>query len=542
MKSPDITHTMASVKTLNPDSRPGENSMTDAVLELATLETRTIPDLLDRSARFGLERDWVTEADSGKVLRYGDFLERTACAAKKLASQFAPGSRIAMMQSNNIEFFITRFAISVAGLVEVSLNGEQKGAVLKGMLETSDPAAFIVEQHYLSNLTECGYNLASKPIVRGDEIVTLCAEKAPWSERPRPDIEPGDACRIIFTSGTSGPSKGAVLSHAYEVYVGKAYADSATLTGEDRFLYTTRLFHADAQFLISILLHLGASFILMARFSASQFWPLALRYRATSFLFVGTILAILIKGEKPPAGHTMRIAFGGGCPGPIWERWLAHTGVPVVECYALTECIACTLNTLENPRIGSQGTALSGYEVMIVDDYDREVARCERGEIVVRNHEPYALMTGYLNNPQATLERFRNLWFHTGDLGCMDEDGYLYFLGRLKDALRVKGENISAEELQNIVDDHALVVSSAAVGVPSAMGDEEILLYVQLKPAVDISPQALCDFIAERAVSFMVPRYIRFVEDLPRSVSEKVSKTTLAREPDADTWQRRDAR
>ena len=299
--------------------------MPNNALALEPIENRTVPDLLDRSAGFGVERAWVTEAQSGKVLHYGEFLERTAHAAHKLRARFEPGSHIAMMQSNTLEFFIVRFAISVAGMVEVSLNGEQKGAVLKGMLEPSQPVAFIVEGQYLDNLNGCGFDLTSSTLIAGEEIESLCAQSSPWDERPQVDIKPSDPCRIMFTSGTSGISKGAVLSHAYEVYVGKAYADSGTLGPDDRFLYTTRLFHADAQFLISTLLHVGASFIVMPRFSASQFWPLALRYGATSFLFVGTILAILFKGARPPEGHQMRLAFGGGCPGPIWQKWLEHT-------------------------------------------------------------------------------------------------------------------------------------------------------------------------------------------------------------------------
>ena len=152
------------------------------------------------------------------------------------------------------------------------------------------------------------------------------------------------------------------------------------------------------------------------------------------------------------------------------------------------------------------------------------------------------MMSGYLDNPEVTLAHFRNLWFHTGDLGSMDTERNLYFHGRIKDSLRVKGENISAEELQSIVDSHPGVVISAAVGVPSEMGDEEILLYVQASIEGTPSPDDICQFVAERAVAFMVPRFIRFVDSLPVSVLEKVSKTTLAREPDENTWERPGAR
>ena len=511
-------------------------------LPLSPLEQRTVPDLLNRSAAYGLQRVWVVEACSGKTLTYGDFLERTAGAAKALAERFPPGSHVAVMLTNTVEFFVVRFALSCAGLVEVSMDGEQKGPVLKSMLETANPAGFIVESQYKDNLSGCGFDLTQADLIEGPAIAEICALRAPWSERPAVAISPGDPCRIIFTSGTTGVSKGAVLSHAYEVFAGSQYADNVDLTIQDRFLYTTRLFHADAQFLIATMLHSGSSLILMPRFSASQFWPTALKYGATSFLFVGTILAILCRADKPPAGHKMRFAFGGGCPGPVWERWLEHTGVPVVECFAMTECIACTLNNLETSKFGTQGRAMSGFEVAVVDELDRRLGAGERGEIVIRANEPFAIMSGYLNNPLATLECFRNLWFHTGDMGSMDEEGYLTFHGRLKDALRVKGENVSAEELQNIVDSHPEVVISGAVGVPSEMGDEEILLYVQPKSGASLDPQDLCNYIAERAAAFMVPRFVRMIETLPRSVSEKISKTTLAREPDEATWERPSAR
>ena len=164
------------------------------------------------------------------------------------------------------------------------------------------------------NVTDCGFDLTDTQLIEGAAIAELCTLRAPWSNRPAVEIAPGDPCRIIFTSGTTGASKGAVLSHAYEVFVGSQYADNVDLTTQDRFLYTTRLFHADAQFLIATMLHSGSSFILMRRFSASQFWPLAVKYGATSFLFVGTILAILCRTERPPVGHKMRSPLAAVAP------------------------------------------------------------------------------------------------------------------------------------------------------------------------------------------------------------------------------------
>ena len=291
-------------------------------LPLARLETRTVPDLLERSGCFGLDRPWVIESSTGKSLHYGEFLERTARTAQKLSQRFQPGAHIAVMLSNHLEFFIVRFAISCAGLVEISLNGEQKGTVLLGMLETAKPVGFIVDQQYLENLTGCGFDLSCKEMIIGDEIVTLCAERAGWESRPQIDIAPADTCRILFTSGTTGVSKGVVLSHAYEVFTGHGWGRVLGLAPEDRFLYTTRLFHADAQGLIGAFLHHGASCVITDRFSASRFWSIAVRYEATCFLHVGTILAILNRGEKHqpitksdlPLGPDARKDYGSNGP------------------------------------------------------------------------------------------------------------------------------------------------------------------------------------------------------------------------------------
>jgi crotonobetaine/carnitine-CoA ligase len=512
------------------------------MLQLATLEQRNVANLLDESAQFGLDRTWITEGWSGRSMTYGEFLEHVSATAQTLAGRFSPGTHVALMLANHIEFIILRYAISCAGLVEVSLNGDQKGSVLRGMLDTAQPLAVIVDTQYLDNLTGCDFDLDKVAVITGDAIAALCAGREPWDARPAVALGPGDTCRILFTSGTTGISKGVVLSHAYEVFVGARWCGACGLNPDDKFLYTTRLFHADAQGLIGAVLHAGCSFVITERFSASQFWATAVKFSTTCFVYVGTILAIINRLGDPPPGHHIRKAFGAGASPGLWESWESRTGIKVIESFGMSECLACCCTSLDGIAVlGACGKALPGMELAIVDELDRVVAPGTRGELVVRSHEPYAMLTGYLNQPEITLERFRNYWFHTGDLGSMDADGNLFFHGRMKDSLRVKGENISAEELQGIVDNHPAIMMSAAVGVPSAMGDEDILLYVQRNAGAEVSPEDICAHVREHAVAFMVPRYIRFVDSLPVSVSEKVSKTDLAREPDGQTWERPDS-
>ena len=515
--------------------------MTDSV-PLAPLEQRTVPVLLDQSAVFGLERRWMVESWTGRELDYGTFLSRVSATAHKLAAQFEPGTHLGLMLGNHLEFVILRYALSCAGLVEVSLNGDQKGAVLKQMLEVAAPAAIMVDPPYVSNLLECGFDTSQTVIVKDTSLEQLCADQRAWSERPQVALQPSDPCRILFTSGTTGVSKGVVLSHAYEVFVGHRWGEGAGLTEHDNFLYTTRLFHADAQGLIGAFLHTGCSCVITERFSASQFWDTIVEFEATSFLYVGTILAIINRVGDPPDEHSLRIAFGAGCSEALWGEWERKTGVEVLESFGMSECLACTVSRSGASVRGAAGRALPSMDIAILDPLDQVVPPGTRGEIAIRSTEPFALMSGYLNHPDITLERFRNFWFHSGDLGSMDADGNLYFHGRMKDCVRVKGENISAEELQAIVDSHPDVVISAAVGVPSELGDEDILLYVQARSGYTVQPEAICEHVARNAVQFMVPRYIRFVTSLPVSVSEKVSKTDLPRTLDDRTWERRDVR
>lgn len=508
------------------------------LLPLQDLPRRTVPDLLERSRRFGDDRLFLYDLATDTTLTYGEFLARVSGAAAYLADRIPAGSLVGVMLSNRIEYVVLRFALSCAGLVEVALNGAHKGPVLAGMLETARPAAIVVEATFMNNLRTCGYTVDNTDIISDVTLAEICSAWRPWDQRPAVDIAPGDTCRVIFTSGTTGASKGAELSHAYEVYCGQGYARRVGLGRADRWMYVTPFFHADAQFTVSVLLQTGGALVLASKFSASRFWSDAMRSGATTFLYVGTILAILLKGADAPAGHSVRSAIGGGCPEPLWRRFEARFGIPLIEVCGMTEFIGITCIDYRDRRIGSAGKPIDGYRVAIVDQFDRPLPPGERGEIIIRPTEPFAMMTGYLRNAEATLARYRNLWFHTGDLGSFDQDGFMYFHGRIKDSIRRRGENISAVELEAIADGHPAVMYAAAVGVPAKLGEEDVMLYLQSKPGMTIDPADVCRHIADNAAPFMVPSYIRVVASLPLTPTEKVIKGGLARAADADTWVR----
>jgi len=504
------------------------------VLPLQELARRTVPDLLDRSRLLGAGRPIVVTTHPHDTMKYGAFLERVAGAALALSRRFAPRSRIACMIGNSPDYLVLRYALSCAGLVEVAINGRHKDIVLRRMLMTSQPSAIVVADAFRDNLQGCGYDLDGTELIGETSLAGIAGSTARWESRPTPDIGVQDTCRILFTSGTSGWSKAVELSHGYEVYTGQRHVDLLDIGADDRWLYVTPMFHIDAIYIFSILLHTGAALALAPDFSASRFWNDVRSSEATYLCYVGAILPILLKGKDAPQGHSLRMVVGGGSTREQLEMFERRFNVTVLEAFAMTECIACTFNTVARRRIGSVGLPVPGYDVAILGRDGRPSAPGIAGEIAVRAQDPCGLFTGYRGDQAATAEAMRDGWFHTGDLGTRDADGYFYYLGRIKDAIRVRGENVSAMELESIADRHPDVAATAAVPVPSALGEDDILLYVELKPDRGLSPRALFDYIAARASPFMVPRYIRFVRSLPRTATEKVQKSALPRAIDSE--------
>jgi len=509
-----------------------------SVLPLQAIERRTVPDLLDRSRRFGLDRPFFHDLGGDRIYSYQDCLERIAGLANDLARRFAPGSAVATLLSNRFECVILRYALSCAGLLEVSINGEHKGSVLRGMLEVADAVAIVCEERFRAEVRVCGAAIDRAAWIGEAELVALCNLRAAWEDRPRVEVGPATPCRVVFTSGTTGLSKGAELSHAYEVITGFGYASRFELRPDDRWMFVTPFFHIDSVLSLSTVLHGGGVFIMAPRFSASRFWDDAVRTGTTVLLYVGTILTILRKRGDPPADHRIRMAIGVGGTAGLRDWFHGRHGIPLHEAYGLSECAIAAATDVRAPRPGSCGKPFEGYDVAVVDAVDSPVPAGKRGEIVIRPREPHSLFSGYRRNPQGTLEKFVNLWFHTGDVGSFDAEGHLYFHGRMKAVIRHRDENISAEELEAITGEHPAVLTCAAIAVPGELGDEDVLLYAQPRPGVALEPDELCRFLAGQVADFMVPTYIRIVERLPLTPTEKVAKNELSRELGPEVWRR----
>ena len=514
----------------------------EAALDLPTLERRTVPELLDRSRAFGEDRLFFHDLSGNRIWTYGEFLDQIAGAALALSGRFAQGARIGVMAPNGAAPYILRYALSCAGLVEVAINGEHRGDVLRAMLEVTELDGLVVDERYLRHVTSCGYDTGGIPVIGRDGLDEILEHEGSWADRPRPDIAPEDPARILFTSGTGDGSKGVELSHAYEVYTGKRRSQALSMKPDDRWLYVTPLCHIDAISTTAVMLHTGGAFVVAPNFSVPRFWRDVEKSGATYLCYLGSLLALLMKGSDAPAGTTLRVAVGGGASKELIEAVEARFGFSVLEDFAMTECIACTLNREHDRRLGSVGLPAEGYDIAVADETGVILAAGAAGEIVIRADEACGLFTRYYGDPTATAHAMRGGWFHTGDLGKFDADGYMYYLGRMKDVIRRRGENISALELEAAAGTHPGVSSSAAVGVPSDLGEEEILLYVEVAAGATVDPAELCAHLETRVAPFMVPRYIRMVDALPRTQTQKVAKSDLSREIDKETWSRRKGR
>jgi crotonobetaine/carnitine-CoA ligase len=296
-------------------------------------------------------------------------------------------------------------------------------------------------------------------------------------------------------------------------------------------VYTTfPLFHIAARYVsVLVAMILNGRAVVHRKFSASKYWDICRAEKITAIHYLGTVpMMIWNQPPKPDDADTpVRLAYGAGMPPEIWEGYEKRFGLRVYELYGSTEQGAVTFTNDANRRVGTCGRVVADTELEVHDELGNTLPPGVTGEIVVRNRIPGIFFGGYLDMPEATVKAWRNLWFHTGDAGSLDADGYLTFRGRLKDSIRRRGENVSAYEVELVINDIPGVHESAAIGVPSEIGEEEILVVLQMEPGAAPDPEAVWTHCDEHLPRFAVPRYLRFVDDLPRTSTNRVEKYKL---------------
>ena len=472
--------------------------------------------------------------------------EANRIARGLIALGVGKGDHVAIMLPNCPELVTLVFALARLGAVAVPVNTANRGEVLRHVLFSSDSTTLVIDQPYLDRLPLDRLPGLRRLVVRGAApagAVTFASLRGRDATEPSAGVTFADLQAIMYTSGTTGPSKGAMVSHSLALTC--AYDSLNFLDRWGKTIYCPLpLFHAAGLWdgVLSAMLG-GGSIAVVDRFSASRFWDDVRHFDAQVAMSVFSMIPILM--SAPPTerdhDHPLEMFYMGKSvlDAPLRERF----GVRSVETYTSTEAGIATGSPYGEWRLGSCGTVHSErFDAAVVDEHDREVGAGVAGELVLRPKQPYVVTTGYYGTPEATADVFRNLWFHTGDRVWRDEDGYYFFLDRMKDSIRRRGENISAFDLECEVNLHPSVLECAAIGVPSELEDEDVKLAVVLRPGSSLGHQQLLDFCLERLPKFMVPRYLEFVDALPRTPTDKVAKFKLRAQGDhgltANTWDR----
>jgi len=490
-----------------------------------------------------------------QVFGYQDFeKESDKVAAGLQALGVGKGDKVAIVMKNRPEFLFLWFGLSKLGAIEVPMNTAHRGYLLTYMIDKADCQMMVVESQFLDRIAPVLKDLpkVEKVLILGEPHESLPQIDKPVFDYRRVidnegkynevEVQWSDPFIIMFTSGTTGPSKGSLMPQNYALYMGELVC-RATEYDERDCLYTVLpLFHGNAQVLsIMPALMSGARVGLVERFSATRFWDDVKRYGCTEFNYIGGVLPILLKADPRPndADNPLRIMFGGGVPKDLFEAIEKRFGLTLIEAYGMSEIGLPLMNTLRERKPKTCGKPGPDYAVKVVDDNGREVGPNTPGELLMRPLKPYSMLLEYYKMPDKTVEAWRDLWFHTGDYLTYDEEGYFYFVDRKKDALRRRGENISSYEVEKVINSHPAVLESVAIAAKSEVGEDEVMVCVTLKPLQKLTPEQLTAYCEERMAYFMVPRYIRFMEALPKTPTERVEKYKLREEGvTPDTWDR----
>ncbi|MEN3279034.1 MAG: carnitine-CoA ligase [Solirubrobacteraceae bacterium] len=453
------------------------------------------------------------------------------------------GDHVVVFMRNSLACLHTWFATNRLGAVWAPVNTELRGLTLVHVCELASASVFIADEELVEPLRRAlgDRGLHPRLIVHGagdDRLDDVYADE-PIAPEP---VTFGDSAALLFTSGTTGRSKACVLSHRYFIEQASILVRDFELRHDDVLYCPFPLFHADATALTTVpALLLGATAAISRRFSASRFWDEVREHGATVFDFMGATLAILHKAEPRPDDADNPIRLAWGVPVPEWvEDFERRFNLRVVELYGSVEASIPVTQPLHEPRVpGSCGRVTDGFELRIHDEHDEPVATGVTGELVVRPMRSATILDGYFGMPDATVEAFRNLWFHTGDLGRVDDAGNVFFAGRRKEAIRRRGENISAFEVEEGVLLHPDVLECAAIGVPSELTEEEVKVCVVVRPGSPVMPEDIIRHCEATLAGFQVPRYVEIVAELPKTPTGKLEKyRLLERALTPGTWDR----
>jgi crotonobetaine/carnitine-CoA ligase len=486
----------------------------------------------------------------GRKLTYGEFEERVNATASLFQEiGVGHGDRVCLFMPNCLEYLYCWFGLSSVGAIGVPINTAYKRDETAYILNDAGASALVADSG-LVDIAEQAADLA--PSIEHRLLVGEGEGPTSWTRfsdalGSAPSLEnasqvsPDDISMLVYTSGTTGNPKGVMVTHKMYVAAGQGFAHWTQASPDDRFFTCLPYFHANVQYYSTMgALAAGATLVVVDRFSASRFWDQVRAADATVVNFIGMMMPVLAKNAESPADKENRVRLFYGSPAfspEFLAEFQERFGTDIIVGFGMTETCYGTIEKIgDERRSGSSGQARqhpgAGFanQVRISDAETGEALGVNTvGEITVTNP---AVTPGYWNNEEQTRQTLRDGWLYTGDLGWLDEDGFLYFVDRKKDIIRRRGENISSQEVEDVIKRHAQVLDCAVIAVPSELGEDEVKAYVALTPGSDLKPEEVVYWCAEHLAYFKVPRYLEMRSELPRTPSLRVRKDLLRQEHD----------
>ena len=522
-------------------------------------EQSTVVELLDRRLADDPDGEYLdvcgTKVSAAEV---ADTADRLASSLRDLGVE--PGDRVATLMENSPEAMLSWWGIVRSGAIAVPINAAYKGEYLRHQLGDSGAKVLVAAGELVERanavvpeLDELGHLIVvaeAAPDVRGANVHSWADVLATATGTAPASVRPADLATFIYTGGTTGPSKGCMLSQNYHEALTRQIGLCWQRTAEDVVWTPLPLFHFNA-ITTAVLgpLVFGGRAAIYGKFSVSNFWSEMNRVGATITSTLGTMAYLLAhdvdRAEMPRSGSdvanaSLRLIGAAPMPVEVDEVIRSRFGVETFSgAYGTTEA---SLISWQPPGVPNRPNAAGVvndefFDVRIFDDDDRELPRGSEGEIVIRPKRPHTMFEGYWGRPEATVGASRNWWYHTGDVGRVDDDSYLYFVDRKADYLRRRGENISSFEVERVLMGHGKLADVAVHAVPSDLTEDELKLTATLEDAADLTEEELFRWCIHELPYFALPRYIEFRAELPRSPVGRVLKRALRDEGvTAATW------
>jgi long-chain acyl-CoA synthetase len=499
---------------------------------------QNVPELLRRRVSAAPDKLFLFSEADGRKFSYAEFSSAVKRTARLLVSQkVGKGDVVSLLLPNSAEYIIAYFACWEIGALAGPVNSLLKAQEISFVLADSETKVLLVHPDFLPTIATLRTQLpALRAVIEFADESEATREFSEAEAVPpgREALTPDHDAIIIYTSGTTGKPKGCLLTHGNLIANARQISQWLKFSEQDRLLTIMPLFHMNAVSVTTMAaLFAGGSTVVSPKFSASRFWQIISDYEITSFGSVATMLSMLLTTypDGVPAGLTtsqLRFAMCGSAPVPaeVLRRFEETFKCLVIEGYGLSEstCRSTFNPPDERRRPGSCGLPI-GNEMKVVDDEDRDVADGQLGEIVLRGEN---ILKGYYRNPEATAAAFRNGWFHTGDVGYRDGDGFFYIVDRKSDMIIRGGENIYPREIDEVLYQHEAVAAAATIGVPDPLYGEEVAAFIVLKAGREATETELIGFCRARLADYKCPKTIRIVAEIPKGPTGKLLKRELA--------------